>query len=688
VTRCSAADYFEALVAMSGIALECELLAPHQKSAAGRLLGILSHRFGAILADDVGLGKSYVAAAVMAAMQRDGWEIELIVPAMLRAQWIETNARFGVVASITTHDAIRNDPRVPGAESRRLLVVDEAHRFRNPATGRYDALSRLAVGARCLLITATPICNAIDDLRALIELIAADDSLAAAGVPSIASAFDRSCRAALALVVRQLVVRRGRGVLADSLRFGALRRNVVPYSVDNSGGEITASLGALEFPAVREKSARALLQRFLWRRLESSHAALVDSVDRQLRFYRRALAALQDGREMPKSLYSAAFAAADDDGPMQEVLFWDLWLPRTDGNETAAADLNAEAGRLSEIRSITRRTPDRKLERLRGLLLAHDDPALVFTSSVATARALYDAVSNLRRSALLTSRGGRDCHGRRISAEQALFLFTSGGADVLVCTDMAGEGLNLQRAGLVIHYDLPWNPVKLEQRNGRIHRIGQTRDEVRAIYFLPDGSGGDSGIVTTIARKNRLRRRTLKTEASMGVEVPTLLGTQLVVDASVTAIALVDFGTLRRIVEEPDLSGSEAWGGEEGDLVPLDRSAFESLLLRSSATERTRSLVRPQVDDASPSVRLARRLIETRLIDARSKALLSRRYRVGVERLIAVMARGYLDEARREELLSLLEEELRLEETPMTTTSLVLAGIVGSGGMRGGGVTT
>jgi superfamily II DNA/RNA helicase len=78
----------------------------------------------------------------------------------------------------------------------------------------------------------------------------------------------------------------------------------------------------------------------------------------------------------------------------------------------------------------------------------------------------------------------------------------------LIATDMAAEGLNLQRAGMVIHYDLPWNPVKLDQRNGRAHRIGQSRPSVRAIYFLPDSR--ETRIVETIAAKNRVRRRVLR----------------------------------------------------------------------------------------------------------------------------------------------------------------------------------
>jgi superfamily II DNA/RNA helicase len=59
---------------------------------------------------------------------------------------------------------------------------------------------------------------------------------------------------------------------------------------------------------------------------------------------------------------------------------------------------------------------------------------------------------------------------------------------------------------VVVHYDIPWNPVKLDQRNGRAHRIGQTRDSVRAVYFLPEAR---SRVVETIASKNRRRRRIL-----------------------------------------------------------------------------------------------------------------------------------------------------------------------------------
>jgi superfamily II DNA/RNA helicase len=110
-------------------------------------------------------------------------------------------------------------------------------------------------------------------------------------------------------------------------------------------------------------------------------------------------------------------------------------------------------------------------------------------------------VKRVRRAALVTGRNRR-------SAIEAIDAFRSGHVDVLVSTDLAAEGLNLQRAGVVVHYDIPWNPMKLEQRNGRAHRIGQTRERVKAVYFLPQSD--DTGIVFTMSRKNRERRGILR----------------------------------------------------------------------------------------------------------------------------------------------------------------------------------
>ena len=512
------------------------MLADHQRAAAARARDVLLRRRGVILADDVGLGKSFVGAAVMRDFLDDGATIELLVPAALVAQWRETLARFAVFAKITTHDGLLGDATVPDARDDRLIVVDEAHAFRNRATKRYDALARRSIGARMLLITATPICNSIEDLRAIVDLVAPDDLLADRGVPSIDVAFERRDREWIDVIIAEVMIRRDRGVLPASLQFGELDREVVRHDVFDPDGEVTRLIESLAFPLV---DGQALLRRFLWRRLESSEAALLESVRRQLRFYTRALDSLSRGVLLEKREYRRAFAHEEDRQAFQQVLFWELWAPPSSADLDPKA-IEEEMARLGELRRIVERSPHAKREQLVAICQNACDPALVFTSSVATARDLHAALRAHLRCGIATSRDRDD-------ALLAYERFRAGRLDVLVATDMASEGLNLQRAGIVIHYDLPWNPVKLDQRNGRAFRIGQTRPSVRAIYFLP--RSGHTSIVDVIARKNRERKRTLHRRSAIGHQPSASLPPRLSRDAAaVRMIATLE----RRGVRTPE----------------------------------------------------------------------------------------------------------------------------------------
>ncbi len=213
-------------------------LAPHQRAAVTRALSLIGRYGGAILADDVGLGKSFVAASVAAHFQRRRSAVEMIVPASLIVQWRETLRDFAVDARVITHDALAGDPIVGQGE--RLIVVDEAHAFRNRQTQRWCALARRSVCARLLLVTATPICNSVDDLLALVSLIAADDALRLRGVASIDDAFASRDARTLEVIVHELVIRRDRDVLPPELRFGTLDRRVVRQPV------VDGPIGALQ----------------------------------------------------------------------------------------------------------------------------------------------------------------------------------------------------------------------------------------------------------------------------------------------------------------------------------------------------------------------------------------------------------------------------------------------------------
>lgn len=467
-------------------------LAPHQVEALNRALAMLDSRGGVLLADEVGLGKSFVAAAVAKRLAGE-WRSEFIVPASLVAQWESTLASFAVEAHVTTHDRIVSQPFVPLPNTSRLVVVDEAHVFRNPQTQRFDALARRSIGARVLLITATPVCNSVDDLYTLVSLIAADDALRAAGIPSIEYAFRARDPAQIAVIRDALVIRRGRDAVDERLRFGSLQREIIRHEIPDT------AIDDLRFPLV--SGHHSLLRNFLWRRLESSEAALLESLARQSRFYDRALDCLASGKTLTKRDYRRMFG--DDEGDaFQEVLFWEVFA--SEGSRASAEGIREEVARLDAIRRNIEGHPRQKILQLTSLLCDTNEAALVFTSAVATANDIFTTLRGRRRAGIVTSR-----HAEPLDAIDA---FRRGAIDLLVCTDLAAEGLNLQRAGVVVHYDVPWNPVRLDQRNGRAFRIGQQRSVVRAVYFLPRGRR--TRVVETVASKNRARRSALETPAA------------------------------------------------------------------------------------------------------------------------------------------------------------------------------
>src|SRR5688572_25559686 len=339
------------------------VLAEHQREAVTRCLDLLRRRGGVILADDVGLGKSFVVAEVMKRVS----EVELIVPASLVEQW-----RSMTDARILTHGAIVSDRYVAQPDGR-LVVVDEAHAFRNPRTQRYAALARRTAGACVLLVTATPVCNSASDLEALLRLIARDDLLADLGVPSIDSAFEAMDREAIEIIVGALLIRRDRRVLPPALQFGDLERRVVRHRILDA-----RTIDELRCPLVGD---HGILRRFLWRRLESSEAALVESVRRQLRFYDRALDCLAAGRALPKRDYRRAFAHEEDRDAFQEVLFWELFAPAGSADPVA---IREEVARLESLLAQLLDSPCGKRRVLFEFVASEHERMLVLTGAAAT----------------------------------------------------------------------------------------------------------------------------------------------------------------------------------------------------------------------------------------------------------------------------------------------------------------
>ena len=475
-------------------------LAPHQIPAAKRLSAIISRYGGALLADDVGLGKSYVALAVALARQQP---FVLVVPAVLVSQWRGLLDRFGVTdTSIVTHESLSVHAYRPSPSSTvpyRLFVIDEAHRFRNPETNRYRALARLVVGSRVLLVTATPIHNRVADLLHLLRLFLRDHALAALGVPSLRNAARREADRSLAhAAVARVIVARSRERVQTAYDGGPVRM-VFPRSTTAALRAGPAPDGLISDLAAGVAALRAgggavpLLRLMLLRRLGSSLPAFRAALARHDAYLDLAARAAAEGRALTPREFQRCFPrAAESD--IQLVLF-PLLLEHTANGSTPFGD---DRKILARLRDLLPRAParDPKVEALERLLTVRPSRAktIVFTDAQPTARYLLQCLRH-RRAAAVFGHVGRFASGD-VSRQEVLRAFApraQGGTqpvtalqtDVLIATDLLSEGLNLQDAERVVHYDLPWSPARLAQRVGRIDRLGSSHASITTVTFLP-----------------------------------------------------------------------------------------------------------------------------------------------------------------------------------------------------------
>jgi superfamily II DNA or RNA helicase len=471
-------------------------LAPHQVPAAGRLSAIIARHGGALLADEVGLGKSYVALAVALARQEP---FALVVPAVLVSQWRGLLDRFAVgEIPVITHESLstRGSTLPPFAALCRLVVVDEAHRFRNPDTNRYRNLARLVVASRVLLVTATPVHNSAGDLLHLLRLFLRDHALAVLGVPSLRNAARREADRSLAqAAVARVIVARSRARVQSGYDGGpvsmvfpratteALRAGPAP---DALIADLTSGVAALRAGG----GAAPLLRLMLLRRLGSSLAAFRAALARHDAYLDLATRAASEGRALTPREFQRCFPrAAESD--IQLVLF-----PLLLGGNGTPAPLAEDRRVIASLRELLARAPvvDPKADALEKLLGTRLGKTIVFTDAQPTARYLLQRLRH-RRVAAIFGHVGRFASGDASRQEvlRAFAPYAQGGprpataleTDVLIATDLLSEGLNLQDAERVVHYDLPWSPARLAQRVGRIDRLGSPHGSITTVTFLP-----------------------------------------------------------------------------------------------------------------------------------------------------------------------------------------------------------
>jgi superfamily II DNA or RNA helicase len=461
-------------------------LQPHQISAAARLQAALEQFGGALLCDDVGMGKTYVATAIAQEYARR----LVVVPAALTPMWRDALTATETVAEIVTFeslsradaDDLRSHRRTgPEQESYDLIVVDEAHHARNPATNRYFALASLARGARVLLLSATPIHNRRADLVSLLALF-------------LGSRARSMTSAELALCV----VRREHGQLERSLIIPAVSALTHHHLSDNPG--VVEDLMKLPLPIpVRDGGlGGVLIGRGLVHQWASSEAALHEAVRRRIARATALCASLEAGtyptaRELETWTYG--------DGVLQLGFPELLSAPTADHAELLDA-VRAHLRALGEFRA--RFSSGTALDEERARIVADiresrsGSKIVAFAQYSETVSILFRRLAAAGRVAMLTSHGARVAGGALTRAEaigrfapHASHFPPPGPAeaiDLLLTTDLLSEGVNLQDAAVVVHLDIPWTLARMEQRVGRVARMGSRHERVDVHVLRPPRS--------------------------------------------------------------------------------------------------------------------------------------------------------------------------------------------------------
>ncbi|WP_082222438.1 helicase-related protein [Halorubrum halophilum] len=590
-----------------------------QKDAVRAAEYTLNKYNGVIIADSVGLGKSYIGGSLVQEYSNPQSRILIITPKRLQDMWkgmLSDSDKFpihGTKRYLTFSKLSRLDPNeINNLREYDIILIDEAHRLRNNNTSRYDNIQ--AIGRKDkkhILLTATPIHNSVDDLNNLVKVFADDDDfdIDLRDDPSeIFSQYEKISslenpdksqekklgilREQMEKIMQEVLISRTREyilknyenitiggkqikapsrkphlVSADDADLEQLYRELIdiivgkgddpknglnlPYvSVDRYGGDGNEEL-MLEY-----KNASVLLIILLFKRLESSIAAFEQSIDRLItrEEIMRDIAEGKVDYSQNRERIMTFFDSIDDEGVLDDVDIDQITeavnaLGR-DQRKEIVGDVQEDLIDLRDMKRLANETleaggKDAKAEKLRQLLRNElsEEKVLIFTQFVPTAEHLFEELTGLDANKQVgeAKEGGKRVaflHGNNFDTEiveqfapkaQEVEVGLEGEIDVLIATDVLGVGQNLQDSRVVVNYDLHWNPMRMEQRIGRIDRITTQHDELLVYNFIPTRELEDAlGIL------NKIRGKIQEIANTFGKDAPILEDSEKIVDKNMT----------------------------------------------------------------------------------------------------------------------------------------------------------
>lgn len=537
-------------------------LNPHQIEASlFALQSPLSN--GVILADEVGLGKTIEAGIVLCQLWAERKRRLLVIcPASIRKQWaLELEEKFNLpvqVLDAKAYPEARRSSQSPLSANAvvimshhfasrvreelktvawDLVVIDEAHKLRNayrPSNKVGQGIRWATENCRKLLLTATPLQNSLLELYGLSTLI--DDHLFG-DVNSFRSQYASAGSNFEALRQRLSVFckRTLRNEVMEYIRYTERRAITQPFKPTDKEhalyGAVSSFLQRADSYALPH-SQRHLIALILRKLLASSSQAIAATLDT----LRSRLETLHDEQSSSDSEFTEQLIEAEEieDDLLDEILSEDedAGLPEAPAITIDRQKLCEEINILERLASSARAIGiDAKTQALLKALeigfvqmatTGAARKAVIFTESRRTQaylKSFLESHGYQRQVVLFTGANGgpeataiykgwvekhrdsgRVSGSRSVDVRTALIEHFREEATILLATEAAAEGINLQFCSLVVNYDLPWNPQRIEQRIGRCHRYGQEHDVV-VINFLNERNEADRRVLELLTQK-------------------------------------------------------------------------------------------------------------------------------------------------------------------------------------------
>jgi len=582
-------------------------LADFQKEGFKKAIRLMEKHQGCIVADAVGLGKTYIGLRVIEyylIKERKPNKIPkvmVICPAQLRELvWQKKLDEFGLKADIISHEEIsRKDFNLNRYSYYDLMVIDEGHNFRNSGTNRYNNLLKLVNSGnrnkKILMLTATPINNSVYDLYHQILILARGNEsyYREYGISNLNGYFKalHQGKTEITELLFQTMVRRSRQdvirrqeageeiiIAGTKIHFPKreLERFTYNFEAEYQGLYIgiANSIDRLNLSPYNIKSfklkkiktdeaeikrndALVNLQKALYlKRFESSLIAFKKTVTNQKQFQEQFYQLLtKEGKLLDsKNFRKLIFALEDEE---ENIAVTDIieQLEEIDAKKYNLSELQQHIEHdlrvlnqiLEQINTIESSANDKqhydeKLKAFKELLIKlKGEKILVFSYYKDTAKYLHqelikdsdflaqlnnpviDIITGDSKSQQRQEKVNRFAPKANLSNDnpqqklEELQQLLQNPIDILICTDVLSEGQNLQDAGILINYDLHWNPVRMIQRAGRIDRLGTKYDTLYIYNCFPE-----EGLEELLGLVKRLQDRIATIDREVGLDASVL----------------------------------------------------------------------------------------------------------------------------------------------------------------------